>query len=58
MDELYQQYLKDKNAVDPAWWDFFADYTPGENGSAKEGAPTAPASAPTPAAAAPAAPAT
>nr|WP_157237140.1 multifunctional oxoglutarate decarboxylase/oxoglutarate dehydrogenase thiamine pyrophosphate-binding subunit/dihydrolipoyllysine-residue succinyltransferase subunit [Promicromonospora sukumoe] len=57
VDELYQQYLKDKNAVDPAWWDFFADYTPGENGSAKEGAPTAPASAPTPAAAAPTAPA-
>jgi 2-oxoglutarate dehydrogenase E1 component len=28
VDELYEQYLKDKNAVDPAWWDFFADYTP------------------------------
>ena len=26
VDELYDQYLKDKNAVDPAWWDFFADY--------------------------------
>ena len=28
VDELYQQYLKDKNAVDPAWWEFFEDYTP------------------------------
>ena len=32
--ELYQQYLEDKNSVDEAWWEFFADYTP-------EGAPTA-----------------
>ncbi|NNU27842.1 multifunctional oxoglutarate decarboxylase/oxoglutarate dehydrogenase thiamine pyrophosphate-binding subunit/dihydrolipoyllysine-residue succinyltransferase subunit [Isoptericola sediminis] len=31
VDELYEQYLKDKNAVDPAWWDFFEDYTPGES---------------------------
>jgi len=28
VDELYQQYLEDKRQVDPAWWDFFADYTP------------------------------
>jgi 2-oxoglutarate decarboxylase len=27
--ELYQQYLQDKNSVDPAWWEFFADYHPG-----------------------------
>jgi len=25
---MYQQYLDNKNAVDPAWWEFFADYTP------------------------------
>ncbi len=31
VDELYEQYLKDKNAVDPAWWDFFADYTPDDS---------------------------
>ncbi|WP_308010013.1 multifunctional oxoglutarate decarboxylase/oxoglutarate dehydrogenase thiamine pyrophosphate-binding subunit/dihydrolipoyllysine-residue succinyltransferase subunit [Isoptericola luteus] len=31
VDELYEQYLKDKNAVDPAWWEFFADYQPGES---------------------------
>src|SRR5690606_35656227 len=46
VDELYQQYLKDKNAVDPAWWDFVADSTPGENGSAKDGATTEGAAAP------------
>ncbi len=28
VDELYQQYLEDKQSVDPAWWEFFADYTP------------------------------
>ena len=28
VDELYQQYLEDKNSVDKAWWEFFADYTP------------------------------
>ncbi|MGP7959919.1 multifunctional oxoglutarate decarboxylase/oxoglutarate dehydrogenase thiamine pyrophosphate-binding subunit/dihydrolipoyllysine-residue succinyltransferase subunit [Sanguibacter sp. A247] len=28
VDELYERYLQDKNSVDPAWWDFFADYTP------------------------------
>ena len=37
VDELYQQYLRDKNSVDQAWWDFFADYHPndGGNGSGK-----------------------
>ena len=41
VDELYEQYLKDKNAVDPAWWDFFADYEPGDsrNGAASDAAP-------------------
>ncbi|MGZ6942432.1 MAG: 2-oxoglutarate dehydrogenase E1 subunit family protein, partial [Oryzihumus sp.] len=28
VDELYQQYLQDKNSVDKAWWEFFADYQP------------------------------
>jgi 2-oxoglutarate dehydrogenase E1 component len=61
VDELYQQYLKDKNAVDPAWWDFFADYKPGEtesgNGArtgADEGAGTVAATAATAPAAQPA----
>ena len=30
VDELYEQYQKDKNSVDRAWWDFFKDYAPGE----------------------------
>ena len=30
VDELYQQFLEDKQSVDPAWWDFFADYSPSE----------------------------
>jgi 2-oxoglutarate dehydrogenase E1 component len=28
VDELYEQYLTDRDSVDPAWWDFFADYRP------------------------------
>jgi multifunctional 2-oxoglutarate metabolism enzyme len=28
VDEIYQQYLENKDSVDPAWWDFFADYQP------------------------------
>jgi len=51
VDELYEQYLKDKNAVDPAWWDFFADYEPGEhNGAAADAAPAQPAASAQPAA--------
>src|SRR3954462_2687678 len=29
--EMYQQYLKDPESVDKAWWDFFADYQPSES---------------------------
>ncbi|MDQ1249995.1 MAG: multifunctional 2-oxoglutarate metabolism enzyme, partial [Actinomycetota bacterium] len=32
VDEIYEQYQADRNSVDPAWWDFFADYRPGEHG--------------------------
>lgn len=35
VDEIYQQYLNDKSSVDPAWWDFFADYTPADGSSLK-----------------------
>ncbi|MDR0365460.1 MAG: hypothetical protein LBH68_01315, partial [Bifidobacteriaceae bacterium] len=28
VDDLYQKYLADKESVDKAWWDFFADYRP------------------------------
>ncbi len=44
VDELYQQYLQDKNSVDQAWWEFFADYRPGEsanNGATNGTAPAA-----------------
>ena len=58
VDELYEQYLQDKNSVDKAWWAFFADYspdgTPGPNGG-NGAAPTAEVkAAPAPAKAAPA----
>jgi 2-oxoglutarate dehydrogenase E1 component len=49
VDELYQQYLRDKNSVDPAWWAFFADYKPAETGNGKpngSGRSTTPASQP------------
>jgi len=29
VDEMYERYLQDPTSVDKAWWDFFADYTPG-----------------------------
>jgi len=48
VDELYQQYLQDKNSVDQAWWEFFADYQPpdGHGGNTNsEGAATATPSA-------------
>jgi multifunctional 2-oxoglutarate metabolism enzyme len=51
VEELYQQYLADKNSVDRAWWDFFQDYRPdgapavnGGNGG-NGAAPAAPAPA-------------
>ncbi|PWJ54870.1 2-oxoglutarate dehydrogenase E1 component [Quadrisphaera granulorum] len=31
VEDLYQQYLRDRTAVDPAWWDFFAGYA--DNGA-------------------------
>ncbi|MFJ4407763.1 multifunctional oxoglutarate decarboxylase/oxoglutarate dehydrogenase thiamine pyrophosphate-binding subunit/dihydrolipoyllysine-residue succinyltransferase subunit [Streptomyces sp. NPDC088910] len=36
VDEIYQQYLQDRDSVDRAWWDFFADYKP--DGSADSAA--------------------
>ncbi|MEX2983627.1 multifunctional oxoglutarate decarboxylase/oxoglutarate dehydrogenase thiamine pyrophosphate-binding subunit/dihydrolipoyllysine-residue succinyltransferase subunit [Streptomyces sp. C36] len=59
VDEIYQQYLQDPNSVDRAWWDFFADYKPGQTAAAPPtdaGAPVTPA-APAPAPVAPAQPA-
>ena len=53
VDEMYEQYQKDPNSVDPAWWDFFANYR-STNGTTPVAAPvTAPAPAAAPAAPAP-----
>ena len=40
VDDLYEKYLTDPSSVDPAWWDFFADYRPRNEstGSAPAGA--------------------
>ena len=32
VEEIYQQYLRDPESVDHAWWDFFADYRPENRG--------------------------
>ena len=32
VEEMYQRFQDDPNAVDPAWHDFFADYNPGSEG--------------------------
>ena len=37
VDELYEQYRKDKNSVDKAWWGFFADYQPNASAAASDG---------------------
>jgi len=60
VDELYHQYLADKNSVDPTWWEFFAGYQPsdvpqGQRVTRADGAP-APATAAAPSAAQPATP--
>jgi multifunctional 2-oxoglutarate metabolism enzyme len=33
VDEMYEQYQRDPDSVDKAWWAFFKDYTPGEQPS-------------------------
>ncbi|KRE42049.1 multifunctional oxoglutarate decarboxylase/oxoglutarate dehydrogenase thiamine pyrophosphate-binding subunit/dihydrolipoyllysine-residue succinyltransferase subunit [Knoellia sp. Soil729] len=60
VDDLFEQYQKDKNSVDKAWWDFFASYTPegsggptGGNGKAEKAASSAPAPSTAPKAEAP-----
>ncbi len=47
VEEMYQRFLDDPTAVDPAWHDFFADYRPGDGDTAPAGNGTAaPAAAP------------
>ncbi|MCH8613610.1 multifunctional oxoglutarate decarboxylase/oxoglutarate dehydrogenase thiamine pyrophosphate-binding subunit/dihydrolipoyllysine-residue succinyltransferase subunit [Arsenicicoccus dermatophilus] len=45
VDELYEQYRKDKSSVDRAWWSFFEDYSPG-SGRTEGAAGTADAAKP------------
>ena len=37
VEEMYQRFLDDPTAVDPAWHDFFADYRPGDGDTAARG---------------------
>lgn len=53
VDEIYQQYLEDKSKVDPAWWDFFADYSPTDYSTAPKQAPIPTPATPAPAVASP-----
>ncbi len=49
VDELYEQWLADKDSVDRAWWEFFEDYKPGHPSGPMGGNGAAPAPAPAPA---------
>ena len=49
VDEIYEQFLRDKDSVDPAWWEFFEDYSPAEYSPAAATKPATPA-APAPSA--------
>ncbi|MDR1799680.1 MAG: 2-oxo acid dehydrogenase subunit E2, partial [Bifidobacteriaceae bacterium] len=50
VDELYQQFLADRDSVNPAWWDFFEDYRPSTQRTEPHPAAAAPPeAAPTPA---------
>ncbi|MBN9190302.1 MAG: multifunctional oxoglutarate decarboxylase/oxoglutarate dehydrogenase thiamine pyrophosphate-binding subunit/dihydrolipoyllysine-residue succinyltransferase subunit [Microbacterium sp.] len=59
VDELYEQFTKDRNSVDKAWWPILESYHPVETGdaagapAAAPAAPSAPAPAPADAAAHP-----
>ena len=58
VDEIYQQYLADKQSVDPAWWEFFEGYTPTDYSAAHAAAANGTTTSPAPAAtASPVAPA-
>jgi 2-oxoglutarate dehydrogenase E1 component len=35
VDEIYQQYISDKNSVDSSWWEFFKDYSPADRTATK-----------------------
>ncbi|MDP3972845.1 MAG: multifunctional oxoglutarate decarboxylase/oxoglutarate dehydrogenase thiamine pyrophosphate-binding subunit/dihydrolipoyllysine-residue succinyltransferase subunit [Candidatus Nanopelagicales bacterium] len=41
VDEIHERYVADRNSVDPAWWEFFADYRPARDTAPAEAAHTA-----------------
>ncbi|WP_373283541.1 multifunctional oxoglutarate decarboxylase/oxoglutarate dehydrogenase thiamine pyrophosphate-binding subunit/dihydrolipoyllysine-residue succinyltransferase subunit [Sediminivirga luteola] len=45
VEELYEQYKKDKNLVDSSWWEFFENYQPGSNGDQRNGSEARPSTA-------------
>lgn len=50
VDELYEQFLRDKSTVDPAWWEFFEGYAPTDHtANTASTAKSAPPAASTPA---------
>jgi 2-oxoglutarate decarboxylase len=53
VDEMYDQYLKDKNSVDASWQRYFADHPEPSGSSAQSNGSPAPAAAKVPAATAP-----
>ncbi len=55
VDEIYEQFLADKDSVDPAWWEFFEGYVPTEHSPIASRA--VPAVVPPPASAGPTPPA-
>ena len=44
VDELYEQFLRDRSSVDPAWWEFFEGYAPTDHATvAAQSSPPVPA---------------
>ncbi|MGG5751687.1 multifunctional oxoglutarate decarboxylase/oxoglutarate dehydrogenase thiamine pyrophosphate-binding subunit/dihydrolipoyllysine-residue succinyltransferase subunit [Zafaria sp. Z1313] len=41
VDELYQQFLRDKESVDKKWWDIFESFSQDGSGTGSNGAPAA-----------------
>jgi multifunctional 2-oxoglutarate metabolism enzyme len=50
VDEIYQQFLADRDSVDPAWWEFFEGYSPPDYSplSSRSATPSGSAAGPTP----------
>ncbi|NLF05347.1 MAG: multifunctional oxoglutarate decarboxylase/oxoglutarate dehydrogenase thiamine pyrophosphate-binding subunit/dihydrolipoyllysine-residue succinyltransferase subunit, partial [Actinomycetales bacterium] len=48
VEELFAKYQQDKNSVDPAWWEFFENYTPpaADTSNADTSSPPAPVAVP------------